>query len=172
MTRLDCLRLLGGGALLVAAPGQLRAAPASTNADAGAIVLKPLTLLKVDDLDFGALFPAATAGTATLNPNTGIVTTAGGVALGPGPTQPARFTGAGTRNAPMLIRLPTGPITLTRTGGTETMTVSNWTISGNASRTVVAKEPFNFSVGGTLFVNANQAQGDYVGTFDVEIQYP
>ena len=172
MTRLDCLRLLAGAALLVAAPGQLRAAPASTNADAGAIVLKPLTLLKVDDLDFGALFPAATAGTATLNPNTGIVTTAGGVALGPGPTQPARFTGAGTRNAPMLIRLPTGPITLTQTGGTETMTVSNWTTDGHTTRQINAFEAFEFRVGGRLNVGANQADGVYVGSFDVTVIYP
>jgi hypothetical protein len=72
----------------------------------------------------------------------------------------------------VIVRIPKTPITLTRVGGTETMTVSNWTLSGNSNRTVVAQEPFSFSVGGTLFVNANQVEGDYVGTFDVQIQYP
>ena len=172
MTRLDTLCLLAAAAVLVAAPTPLRAAPASTNADAGAIVLKPLTLLKLDDLDFGALFPAATAGTATLNPNTGIVTTAGGVTLGPGPTQPARFTGAGTRNAPVIIRLPKDPITLTRAGGTETMTVDNWTTDGPTTRQIDAFEAFEFRVGGRLYVGANQADGVYVGSFDVTVIYP
>jgi hypothetical protein len=52
------------------------------------------------------------------------------------------------------------------------MTVSNWTMSGNSNRTVAAQEPFTFKVGGTLFVNANQAEGAYIGTFNVDIQYP
>jgi hypothetical protein len=172
MIRLDFLRPLAAAALLAAAPGQLRAAPATTNANAGAVVLKPLTLLKLEDLDFGALFPAATAGTATLNPNSGTVTTAGGVTLGPGPTRPARFTGAGTRNAPMIIRLPKDPITLTRVGGTETMTVSNWTTDGPTTRQIDAFEAFEFRVGGRLNVGANQADGIYVGSFDVTVIYP
>jgi hypothetical protein len=52
------------------------------------------------------------------------------------------------------------------------MTVSNWTLSGDSRRTVAVQEPFGFKVGGTLFVNANQAEGLYLGTFDVEIQFP
>lgn len=172
MTRLDVLCLLAPAALLVAVPAPLRAEPAAVNADAGAIILRPLTLLKVDDLDFGALFPAATAGTATLNPNTGAVTIAGGVTLGPGPTQPARFTGAGTRNAPVIIRLPKNPITVTRAGGTETMTVDDWTTDGPTTRQIDAFEAFEFRVGGRLYVGANQADGVYVGSFDVTVIYP
>jgi hypothetical protein len=72
----------------------------------------------------------------------------------------------------VIIRIPRQPITVTRVGGTETMTVSNWTMSGSNRRTVAAQEAFEFKVGGTLFVNANQAEGLYLGTFDVEIQYP
>ena len=72
----------------------------------------------------------------------------------------------------VIIRIPRNPITLTRVGGTETMTVSNWTLSGNSKRNTVAHEPFAFKVGGTLSVNANQAEGLYLGNFDVEIQYP
>ena len=62
-------------------------------------------------------------------------------------------------------------ITLTRVGGTETMVVDNFTVSGTGSRNVVAKETFTFSIGGTLYVGANQADGVYFGTFNVEIQY-
>ena len=70
------------------------------------------------------------------------------------------------------IKVPKRAITITRIGGTETMQVDNFTVSGSANRNVVAKEPFTFNVGGTLHVNANQAEGAYFGTFDVEIQFP
>lgn len=72
----------------------------------------------------------------------------------------------------MLIRLPTGPITLTQTGGTETMTVSNWTTDGHTTRQINAFEAFEFRVGGRLNVGANQADGVYVGSFDVTVIYP
>ena len=51
------------------------------------------------------------------------------------------------------------------------MQVDNFTVSGTGSHNVVAKETFTFSVGGTLYVNANQMDGVYTGTFDVELQY-
>jgi hypothetical protein len=74
--------------------------------------------------------------------------------------------------AVVIIRIPRQPITVTRFGGTETMTVSNWTLSGAGRRTLAAQEAYSFKVGGTLTVNANQAEGLYIGNFDVEIQYP
>ena len=70
------------------------------------------------------------------------------------------------------IRVPKASTTLIRTGGTETMTVDTFTISGSANRNVVAKQPFTFKVGGTLHVAAGQREGTYTGTFDVDIQYP
>lgn len=158
--------------LLVAAPAPLRAVPVAASSGADAIILKPLSLLKVEDMDFGALFASASAGTATLDPYTGAVSVAGGVTLGPGPTTAARFTGAGTRRAPVIIRLPKDPIMLTRSGGTETMTVSNWTLDGNPTRQINAFEAFEFRVGGQLAVGPNQADGTYVGSFEVTVVYP
>ena len=63
-------------------------------------------------------------------------------------------------------------LVLTRTGGTETMTVSNLTLQGQNKRALAALESFSFRVGGTLNVGANQVEGTYLGTFDVQIQYP
>ena len=159
-------------ALLLAAPASLRAEPVATVTQAEVAVLRPLTLLKRDDLDFGALYSSATAGTATLNPFTGAVTVAGGVALAPGTSNAASFIGAGTRRTPVIIRLPRNPITLTRSGGTETMTVSNWTTDGGTTRVINAFEALEFKVGARLNVGANQADGTYVGNFDVTVVYP
>jgi hypothetical protein len=72
----------------------------------------------------------------------------------------------------VIIRIPKIPATVTRVGGTETMTVDTWTLSGSANRNVVAQQPFTFKVGGTLHVNANQVEGLYLGNFTVDIQFP
>jgi hypothetical protein len=69
------------------------------------------------------------------------------------------------------ISLPKKAVTLIRVGGIETMTLDSWTLNGASSRNVVAHETFEFRVGGTLHVNANQVEGMYVGTFDVTLTY-
>jgi len=163
---------LAGVLLFAAAAAPLRAATPPVQSEAGAIVLKPLSLLKKDDMDFGILAASMTAGTATLDPVSGAVTTTGGVIALTSATAPAAFIGAGSRAAPYQIRLPKNPIVLTRAGGTETMTVSNWTLDGNSTRLINAFEAFEFKVGGRLAVGANQAPGTYVGTFEVSVQYP
>lgn len=161
-----------GGALALAAAAPAEGAVPTTNASGTAAVLRPLSLLKKNDLDFGALIAATTAGTATLNPTTGAVTTAGGVIATTFPATAARFVGAGTRKAPVIIRIPKNPITLTRSGGSETMTVSNWTLDGAATRIIDAYQSFEFKVGGQLNIGANQVSGTYAGTFNVTVQYP
>jgi hypothetical protein len=150
-----------------------RAAPVSPaqQAEAQAIILRPLTLLKVDDLDFGWL-TAAGAGTAVLDPVTGAVTTTGGVLAVGGAPMAASFVGAASRNTPVKIRIPNRPITLTRQGGTETMTLSGWTLDRPADLKTGPDRAFTFRVGGTLTLAAGQADGLYTGTFLVEVQYP
>lgn len=170
MTRLPFPFALGAIALVLASPAW--ALPAVNEATAEAAILKPLTLLKKYDMDFGGLLASGTAGTAVLDPYTGAITATGGVTAVNGPTSPGTFLGAGTRRTPVQIRLPKNPVTLTRSGGTETMTVSNWTLDGNSTRQINAFEAFQFQVGGTLNVAANQVPGTYVGTFTVTVQYP
>lgn len=161
-------------ALLLAAlssgAGAQAVAPAQ-NAIGRSIILRPLELLKIADLDFGTVTVSA-AGTAVLDPASGAVTTTGGITHLGDSTQAASFAGAASRNSPVIIRLPRNPISLTRVGGTETMTLSDWTLDGPATRHVDANRAFNFNVGGTLIIAANQADGTYVGTFDITVQYP
>lgn len=146
---------------------------AATTAQAQAVTVAKLSLLKLDDLDFGDLASGATAGTATINPDTGARTVTGGVTQLGGTFGPAEFLGAGTPNKTVLVREPNGSITLTRSGGTETMTVSNFTVNGGngTSRKIGADGTLRFFVGGRLNVGANQAQGTYLGTFTVTVDY-
>jgi len=85
----------------------------------------------------------------------------------------AEFVGAAQSNAVVIIKVPTQPATLTRVGGTETMTASNFKLQGGLSKRTLAKaDSFTFRVGATLNIGAGQVEGTYLGTFDVTVQYP
>ena len=163
--------ILGLAALVV--PALARAAPVvpDKNANATVAITPPASVRKLNDLYF-AYLAVTTAGTAVVNPNTDTMTTTGGVMHIAGAPYSALFEAISPVKNVVIIRIPRNPITVTRVGGTETMTVDTWTLAGSSNRNVVAREPFSFQVGGTLHVNANQVEGLYVGTFTVDIQFP
>lgn len=157
--------------LLPAAAVKAQVAP-DRNATATANIRWPAQVRKLQDLNFGYL-AVTSAGTAVIDPNTDVLTTTGGVTRLGGLAYSALFRGVSPRKGVVIVRIPKQPTTVTRVGGTETMRIDNWTVSGNnGKRTVAEQQPFDFSVGGTLHVNANQAEGTYQGTFNVDIQYP
>ena len=160
------LGLLPLGAAAQAAP----VAPAR-NATSTVVISNPASVRKLNDLNFAWLGGTA-AGTAVVNPNDDSMTTTGGVIRVAGTPYAALFEAVSPVKNVVLIRLPKTATTMTRVGGTETMTVDTWTINGSTSRNVVAKQPFEFKVGGTLHVNANQVEGLYVGDFIVQVQFP
>ena len=168
------VRVLAAPASLAAAllaPAAAHAAEAVPAARAHAAVLHPLTLILKSDLDFGTIARTG-AGTVVIDPNTNVMTTTGGVVpLGGMPTA-ATFIGAAGSASVVIIRIPKQPITITRVGGTETMSVRDFTLQGQNKRTLAKQESFEFRVGATLNVGATQLDGAYIGTFDVTVQYP
>jgi hypothetical protein len=173
MTGLPYLRglFLGLAALVASSPSYAAPVAPNKNAIGNATITNPASLRKLNDLNFGYL-TVTTAGTAIINPNTEALTATGGVIIAGGLHYSALFEAVSPVKNVVHIRIPNNATTVTRVGGTETMTVDNWTLSGTSNRNVVAKEPFEFKVGGTLHVNANQVEGLYLGTFSVDIQYP
>jgi hypothetical protein len=173
MFRADHLLPILAGLLSLGTAARADAAPVTPdkNATASVSIHFPATIRKLQDLHFAYLSVTA-AGTATVDPNTDLMTTTGGVLHISGLPYAALFEGVAPSGGVVIIRIPRDPIVVTRMGGTETMVVSNWTVSGNGRRTVASQQPFNFKVGGTLHVNAGQAEGVYTGTFTVDIQYP
>jgi hypothetical protein len=147
------------------------AATPQLQATAGATVIRPLTVTKIQDMDFGDL-SVGVAGTAVLEPNANSLTTTGGVLRVGGSPTCAEFVGAAQSNSVVNIKVPNNPVTLTRVGGTETMTASSFTLQGQSKRTLAKADSFTFRVGATLNVPANQVEGVYVGTFAVTVQYP
>lgn len=159
-----------GFAALAALPAH--AAPTVPDKNAGGTVTigTAAPFRKLQDLDFGALAVTG-AGTATIDPNTDTMTVTGGIVQIGGRPYAAAFETVAPRRSRVLIKAPNQPITLTRIGGTETMTLSNFTVSGSTSRNVNSGDPIEFKVGGKLTVNAGQVEGTYVGTFDVDVNY-
>jgi hypothetical protein len=172
MTGFSHLRCLLA-ALALIAPALAHGAPVAPakNATATATITQPVSLRKLNDLYF-AYLTVTTAGTAVVNPNTDTMTTTGGVIFAGGVPYSALFEAVSPVKNVVIIRIPKTATTVTRVGGTETMTVDTWTLAGSSNRNVVAQQPFQFQVGGTLHVNANQVEGLYVGTFTVDVQYP
>src|SRR5690348_21283 len=155
----------------LAVPAVASAAPAPTAATGTAAILSPLSVIKNTDLDFGTLVVTG-AGTAVIDPVSGSVTTTGGVTKSGTAAHPATFISTGSKNAVVHIKLPTNPITLTRAGGTETMTVSNWPLDGATNHRIPANTTFTLADGATANVAATQVPGTYAGTFTITVQYP
>ena len=166
-------------AIAAAAAGTLACSPAyaaSQTGTATSVVVRPNTLVKSDDLDFGTLVAGPTAGTATIDAVTGIRTTAGGVTPVGAGTQRAVFQGTGG----ILLITVSGDtsVTLTRAGGGATMTASlvrAATTSGGGiallGATLLPSGVQTYYIGGTLSVGANQLPGDYSGTFALTVNY-
>ena len=160
-------------ALALLAPAAAIAAPVSppANPAARASLLKPLTLTKLSDMDFGNLGITAN-GTAVINPVTDTMTTTGGVLRLGGTPRAATFRGVAQGGAVVIIRVPNGGINLTRVGGTETILLNNFTLDGQSKRSMAQAGIFDFKIGATLRPTAGQVEGVYAGTFEVTIQYP
>ena len=133
--------------------------------------MRPLTLTRIADMDFGNLGVTAN-GTAIIDPVTDTMTTTGGVLRLGGTPHAAIFRGVAQGNAVVIIRVPNGGISLKRIGGTETILLDAFTLDGQSKRTLAQAGIFDFKVGATLRPTAGQADGLYTGTFDVTIQYP
>ena len=158
-------------AALIAPAVQAAPIASSTPPAAQAALMRPLTLSKLADMDFGYL-GVTTAGTAVINPVTNTMAVTGGVIRLGGTPHAARFAGATRSSAVVIIRIPNGAITLTRVGGTQTITLDSFTLDGQSKRAMAQAGVFEFNVGATLRPVANQMEGVYTGTFDVTIQYP
>jgi Domain of unknown function (DUF4402) len=146
-------------------------AAAISQSTARAAIVSPLSLIKTSDLLFGDIASSSTAGTVTVDATTGTRTATGGVTLLGGTVHPASFTGVASGLNLVVIQSPATPVTLTQVGGAQTMRITSFTIQGGTLRLFLTRQAFDFNVGGTLAVNANQADGVYQGTFPVTINY-
>lgn len=164
MRKFGMKRALLGAAIAALAMNASAAHAASATGTATAKILRQITLTKTSDLQYATIISGATASTVA-------VSTAGGVTCGAGltctgTTTAGSFSVQGTNGAVVLV------------GGDSSVTL-NGSLGGTMSSTLTYSSPNitlgttggNFQVGGTLSVGANQASGDYSGTFNVTANY-
>lgn len=180
-----CAAVLCGMAL---APAPALAGPndtATTAASGQVVVVTPLSLVKVRDMDFARIGPRTTAGTVILNPATEACSPTGGL-VASGQCVPAEFVGMGARR--MMVRFQVTP-TVNLTGPGQAMVLDTMVVDTSPDLTFIGGNGnglgagnrryriesnsgiFAIQVGGTLRVNANQAPGRYTGTLVVTVQY-
>jgi hypothetical protein len=172
MVRVACLPTLIGIASLSLASAS-GAAPVRANppATATAAIMRPLTLQKQADMDF-AWLGVTTGGAATIDPLTGALSLTGGLVRVGGTPSPARYAGAASKQTVVNIRVPNQPVLIQRVGGTETLSVSDFTLDGQDKRSLAQAQSFTFAVGARLTVPAGTVEGVYTGEIEVTIQYP
>lgn len=165
--------LIAAGLVAVAASAPAAAAPVTASSTGKALILVPLTLTKIDDLDFGTMIAPPAPGTVTLDPATsGRTYTGGVVGVGSAPGHRAYFGGAGTPNQQVIVTL-VPPSQLTDSNGDKigvlALTLDN---SGNPIRSIdPTTHTFFVGVGGILNLSANQPDGDYSATFQLLANY-
>jgi hypothetical protein len=155
----------------MAAPAAAQAVGPDQDSNGKALILVPLTLTKIDDLDFGTVVTSASSGVVSINATTGVRTTAGGVTpvlsdIG----YRARFAGAGSPNQQVIVTV-TPPAQLTNSNG-DTIDVLALTLDGPPTRTIdPVTRAFFFHVGGVLMLAADQPEGVYQAIFNVSANY-
>lgn len=155
--------------LAVATPAV--AQQASAVAEARGVVLSPLTLTRVSDLDFGTVAASSAAGTVSVDANTGIRSVTGGVTAVPSLFSRARFDGQaqGATTVQLTLVPPTGNLLYS---GSNSVTVSNMGFDAlGATRTVPAGGTFVAYVGADFAIAANQPNGSYSALFQVTADY-
>ena len=136
--------------------------------------IKPISIVKNIDLNFGTIAVSSAGGEVVLAPN-GTRTSTGGVTLPTtaDSTTTAKFTVTGENDLTYIILLPTSDLILTETlGASETMTVNAFTSDPNTIGVITAGKAV-IMVGATLNISGLQPKGLYTNSsgFEVTINY-
>ena len=166
-----CLAALAAS-FVVATPAFAQAA--SAQAEARGVVVQPLTLARVQDLDFGTVVGSAVAGNVVIDADTGARTVGGGVTGVPSfPGDRGLFQGAGTAGQDVILTLNAPGLLISQSNPLDTITVSSMVLDqGNlTTRTIGASGVFQVGVGGDFAIAANQAPALYSANFDLTADY-
>ncbi len=144
---------------------------AQASANATATIVKAISIDKVTDLQFGKIIAAPTAGQVAIQTNGSRTIAAGNVALfnQGSDHQAASFKTIGSPGAVYSLSF-SASVSLTGPSGSDPMTIEGFVHSANGILDAATGEE-TFNVGGTLNVGANQAPGQYTGTFTVTAAY-
>ncbi|MEP7348678.1 MAG: DUF4402 domain-containing protein [Sphingorhabdus sp.] len=175
------LRLKKLGAAIAVICAACAAIPAHADVEPGTAevtIVRPLSFVIDDNLDFGSVIPSNVAGVVTMAP-TGARTATNGIVIVGGGHSPATFAGQGTYNQRVDVSLGANSIFINGPGAP--MRVRTFVI-GSTPTAVLTTAPtrfriaalngiFNFPIGATLEVGANQTPGKYTGNWTITLNY-
>ena len=148
-------------------------ATATASADVTATIVQAISIDKITDLKFGKIVASSTAGKVAIETNGEKSIIEGGVALfdQESDEQAASFKTIGSPGAAYYLVLPEDEsVELTGPPESDPMTIEGFEHSATGILDAATGEE-TFNVGATLKVGANQAPGQYKGTFSVTAVY-
>lgn len=177
-------RVCAGLAALCALAASPAAAQTTASANSQVAIHEPISVLALQDMDFGQIVTDGTTGTVTIVPNPTQTCNVTGALVRSGPCRAAIFSGYAQWLSTIRVqRMPGNQIVLTGPGGA-TMTVDNLTYTSDAALIPWGSSPtyvqylviagdgmYLFRVGGRLNVGVNQQPGVYTGTITVQLNY-
>ncbi len=170
MTKFLTKSVLAASVLVFATP--VFALPADqANFIARTKIVKPVTLTKVTDLDFGTttMNPTLTSATVTVGDQTGSTAVCSSTQLTCSGGFPASFTlSSGVGGQTVQISFDTPPTTLLHSNQSDTVAFSLDAVEDVVLDTTGAGE---FNIGGKITVLAGTADGDYNATVNIVANY-
>ena len=137
-----------------------------------ALLLKPLTLTKLSDLDFGTIIPSGSGDLVTINADTGARTSPTAGLLTTDPGERARFASSGLNNTYVVLQISPPTDLVDGAGNRLTVTRLDLDQGGNPLRTLTPEsQVFFLGIGGQVFVRDDQEEGAYAGTFSLTANY-
>ena len=165
---------LMAGALALALLGATPAAAADTAAmNSKALLLKPFTLTRLSDLDFGTLIPSGKPEFVQISADNGARTMSNpAMRVATDEGFRAQFGSSGLLNALVVLELD-GPADLVNADG-DLLKVTRLVLDQN-NKVIRALTPssqvFFVGVGGEIYIRGDQEEGEYVGTFNLTATY-
>ncbi|MBT6095479.1 MAG: DUF4402 domain-containing protein [Rhodospirillaceae bacterium] len=135
----------------------------SATATVSGSVAAPISISATTALSFGTITPYSTSGTITVS-TAGSTTAINVTEMAGGSASEGVFTITGNGGAAFSITLPS---TSTLSNGVNSMTVNSFQHDAGASPTISGGGSRDVSIGATLNVGADQANGNYSGVYTV-----
>lgn len=161
-------------ASLLSANANAAPVAASPPAKGRILILKPLVLTRVTDLDFGYVIPSAGGGTVKIDADTGARSTVGaGVTLVASRVgNVAQFAGAGSGGSFVGLSKSFPPFLVSPSGDKVQLVALVFDLNDQGFRVIdPVTLTFAVKVGGTIFVRPDQSDGVYSGTFNITATY-
>lgn len=153
---------------LAASPAAAASVGAATPATAKAVIVKPLTLQKQFDMDFGSIV-VQDSGTITLDTTGAVVCTASLTCAATG--TPAEYKVTGTNNQTVQITKPDVTLKNSANSGTDLTLVLNGYGPTSVTLPNSGTTGINFKLGGSIAIPANVKDGTYSGDLNVTVNY-